>query len=126
MPQRSVARFIDGAWQFNGRKLTTLQALQWPRVEAPDYDTGEDFASNALPADLVKATCEMAREAILLDRAAARTDEGLLQLTITGALHLLFDKKDSRGILTDFAKLLLSRLGYSKQSGTGSRPILRV
>ena len=56
-----ATRFIDQSYQFNGLKLKTTQSLQWPRVRAHNPDTGLDFPSNALPADLVRACCEMER-----------------------------------------------------------------
>jgi hypothetical protein len=59
-----ATRLIDASWQFQGLKTKAAQALQWPRLSAPNPDTGLDFPSNALPPDLVKATCEMARDSL--------------------------------------------------------------
>src|SRR5688500_17706737 len=95
-----ATRFIDLAHQFNGLKLTDTQALQWPRTDAPNPDRGDHFASDALPADLVKATCELAREVIALDRSKEPAGIGLTQMTLTGTVHMIFDKKDKAKLMT--------------------------
>ena len=121
-----ATRLIDASWQFHGLKTKAAQALQWPRLSAPNPDTGLDFPSNALPPDLVKATCEMAREFLVVDRTKERPGLGLHQLTITGITHFNFDKNDKQRITTETAQLFLKKLGNSLEHIVGSVKILRA
>jgi hypothetical protein len=121
-----ATRLIDGSYQFHGLRLTSTQALQWPRTGVPNPDRGDDFASNALPADLVRACCEMAREVIALDRTKEPNGLGLHQLTVPGTVHFQFDKNDKPKIMTPFVQLLLTKLGKSLETLTTSATILRA
>jgi hypothetical protein len=109
-----ATRLIDAHILFNGHMLRTTQALMWPRVGARDPDArgGEEFfADNVLPADLVKAVCETARELIAQDRTGTPDGEGIKDISLVGSLRVTFDKADRRPILSRTAQLYLSRLG---------------
>ena len=121
-----ATRFIDQSFQFNGLKLKPTQSLQWPRVRADDPDIGLDFPSDALPPDLVRACCELAREVILVDRSKERAGIGLTQLSITGATHFIYDKKDKARLLTEPVQLFLKKLGQSLEHTSGSARIQRA
>src|SRR6187455_3097156 len=67
-----ATRLIDSQFQFGGFKANETQALQWPREDCPDPDAdGEAVASDGVPKALVEATCEMARELLIVDRTAS-------------------------------------------------------
>jgi hypothetical protein len=121
-----ATRLIDATVRFNGLRNTSTQALHWPRTGAPNPDTALDFAANALPADLVKAACEMAREVIALDRTAAPDGEGVTQIGVVGTVNITFDKDDRRKILTELARLFLSKLGELIDLTTGPALAVRV
>jgi hypothetical protein len=121
-----ATRLIDATVHFNGLRNTSTQALHWPRTGAPNADTGLEFASNALPPDLVKATCEMAREVIALDRTSAPDGEGVTQIGIVGTVNITFDKHDRRKILTELAQLFLSKLGELIDLDAGPGKLVRV
>src|SRR5688572_11450338 len=82
-----ATRLIDGRYQFNGRKVSSSQALRWPRAKAIDPDgpssgelvgaSGRYFAEDAVPIAVVNATCEVARELIKADSTDATDAEGL-------------------------------------------------
>src|SRR6478735_369066 len=72
-----ATRLIDAEYQFAGWKTSEEQALQWPRASCLDPDGTADLPSDAVPSALVKATCELARELLIVDRTAAPAGEGL-------------------------------------------------
>src|ERR1041385_7229436 len=83
-----ATRLIDSQFQFNGWRSNDEQALQWPRDHCPDPDRGLSVAivlrlrgSNFVDIDVVPklvadATCEMARELLIVDRTASAPGEG--------------------------------------------------
>ena len=78
-----ASRVIDAEFQFNGVKTSAAQALQWPRSDCRDPDAltasggAAMVASNVVPKGVSDATCELARELLLLDRTSAPPGEGL-------------------------------------------------
>jgi hypothetical protein len=118
-----ATRLIDACYQFGGYRAVLTQALQWPRARCIDPDNGQNrralFANNngpyfdadSIPATLVNATCEVARELIKADSTDAPEGEGLSQLTLTGAVHLQFAKKDKQPTIPPTAQLMLAKLG---------------
>jgi hypothetical protein len=109
-----ATRLIDANYLFRGQAILGTQALMWPRRGAvdPDVRGGEMYyPENAVPPDLVKATCETARELIAQNRTADPEGEGLSEVQIVGALRVGFDKKDRRPIIPKAAQLHLSKLG---------------
>lgn len=120
-----ATRLIDGSYQFHGIKSTSVQALQWPRRWARDPDTGEDRLPNVIPPDLIRATCEMARECIIQDRLKERVGKGLLQMSIPDAYHEMYDKRDPHTVVPEVPQLFLMKLGRFAQSLSGSKPVLR-
>lgn len=114
-----ATRVIDGCYQFNGFKVAADQALQWPRKQAFDADAGADFASDAIPAVLVNATCDLARELIKADTTDAVDGEGVSQLSIANSVFVQFAKKDSQEKVSPTAQLYLQKLGVylGRQSG---------
>src|SRR2546423_13428868 len=87
-----ATRLIDSLFQFNGGRTKADQALQWPRVQCPDPDKGlrtvsalvpilDDFVHyNLVPKPVTDATCEMARELLIVDRTASAAGEGISAL----------------------------------------------
>ena len=66
-----ATRLIDAEFQFNGYTMKATQALSWPRQKCPDPDEGRTdadgfFPSDAVPKALLQATCEMARELLII------------------------------------------------------------
>src|SRR5262245_759834 len=95
-----ATRLIDSQFQFNGVKANEAQALQWPREACLDPDAPKGWTeSDVVPTCVCDATCEMARELLIVDRTAAPVGEGLRyfndSLTQTG-----YDKRDRRPIIS--------------------------
>src|SRR6266436_9674630 len=94
--QVKATRLIDAQFQYNGWGLNEEQALQWPGDPCPDPDKGLRMAVllrvcganfvdfDVVPNAAVDASCEMAKELLIVDRTAAPTGEGI-DLTTTGA-----------------------------------------
>lgn len=133
-----ASRLIDGSYQFNGRKYTTEQSLQWPRERCPDPDRNEgvytalsvnrrlDFDVDEIPRGLTDAVCETARELIKADSTDAADGQGLSSVSIAGSINLQFNKQDKQPTIPDTAQLFLRKLGqYLKTSG-GTAKLVRV
>jgi hypothetical protein len=65
-----ATRRID-VLRFEGEKVSTAQALKWPRIEAYD-DDGEEYDTSTVPAIVKQATYELALK--ILNDDAASTD----------------------------------------------------
>ena len=90
-----ATRLIDAQFQFDGGKLNEAQALHWPRDNCHDPDAdgwgGGTVASNVVPKPVVEATCEMARELLIVDRTASPAGEGLKYQNV-GTTQTGYDK----------------------------------
>src|SRR4051812_27095939 len=106
-----ATRLIDSLCHFYGFRFTTTQSLQWPREQCPDPDkpatpyTPLSVVLNnyvdptVVPNPVLQATCEMARELLILDRTAAPPGEGVLS-TWTSTDGTKYSKTDTRPILS--------------------------
>jgi hypothetical protein len=91
-----ATRLIDAYMDFGGKKTTSGQALQWPRSGCvnPDeprtrsslvgWGRSGTFDSGAVPAVVLAATCEMARELLISDRTRPPLGEGLKSTRTAG------------------------------------------
>jgi hypothetical protein len=123
-----ATRLINAEWEFWGRQVKATQALQWPRSECPDPDgvaVGDLVATSAVPADIVRATCEMAREILILDRTAAPLGEGE-KYHFDGATQIGWDKADRRPVLSALTQQYLSRYGFARLARRGVVTLVRV
>jgi hypothetical protein len=122
-----ATRLIDGEYQFNGFKLSDAQALQWPRERCPDPDRsgvgivagilsgafgGDAYVpSDLVPAAVVRATCELARELIIADRTAAPPGEGVTLVRAADQSETIYNKRDKRPVIPMVAQSLLCKYG---------------
>jgi hypothetical protein len=133
-----ATRLIDSCYQFNGFKVSNDQALQWPRKRAMDPDRafesglsvlnsalGPYFDEDTIPKNLVDAACELARELIKSDTTDAPEGEGVSQVSVTGVMHVQFDKKDRQQQIPLTTRLMLSKLGSYKPKSSNVR-LIRV
>jgi hypothetical protein len=144
-----ATRLIDSQFQFNGSRTSASQALQWPRAECPDPDKGLvtlsallPILSNFVPYDsvppaVVRATCEMARELLIVDRTAAPPGEGVGTLQTSQATHTgtggsssmsstTYSKDDTRPIISRVAQAMLSKFGAPVSGASGSVRLMRA
>ena len=71
------------------------------------------------------ATCEMAKELLLLDRTTAPDGEGL-KYDNAGTTQRGFDKTDKRPVISHVAQAMLAKLGSLLTSGSGSVRLIRA
>lgn len=133
-----ATRVIDALFRFNGFKRMSTQALQWPRSECRDPDAqngivpglllirGPFLDETKVPALVVQATCELARELIEADRTDNPMGEGLRSLRIEGALRLDFDAKDKQPPVTRLVQTMLEKFGEYLGHGSGMARLVRA
>jgi hypothetical protein len=144
-----ATRLIDSQFQFCGFRAHSDQALQWPRTECLDPDRGlvtvsplQPYLSNFVPYDqvpraVIHATCEMARELIVVDRTAAPAGEGLSATegsqdtydATEGSSSMTstkYSKEDTRPVISRVAQAMLAKYGTLIQGGSGNVRLVRV
>lgn len=120
-----ATRLIDGQFQFDGIKASDAQALQWPREDCRDPDGDDALPSDAVPKAVIEATCEMARELLVVDRTAAPDGEGLKYYN-DGTAQTGYDKSDTRPVISHVAQALLMKFGSLLKSKSGAVRLVRV
>ena len=103
-------------------QTTAGQVLQWPRTGCPDADGGDGAVLDAasVPAGIVRATCEMARELYRADRTAAPPGEGIAQQHNSDLSATIYSKTDTRPIISYLAQAMLGKYGRLVKGGGGS------
>ena len=140
--QKAVAlvmatRLIDAEFQFNGTRTTAGQSLQWPRAMCPEPDNVHvpisvllpipyDYVQyDTVPKAVIQATCEMARELLIVDRTAAPAGEGLKYYNAAG-IQTGYDKTDRRPVLSQVAQVMLAKHGSQISAKSGSVRLVRA
>jgi len=132
-----ATRLIDSQYQFNGWRAHDERGLQWPRDHCPDPDKGlgalvllrllgasfVDF--DVVPKAVVDATCEMARELLILDRTTAPPGEGI-SYTYAGTDGTGYSKRDTRPIISHVAQAMLGKYGGLIGGGSGAVRLVRA
>lgn len=133
-----ATRIVDATFRFNGFKTVAGQALQWPRRVCPDVDSdglngpglvwvsGSYLSELAVPAAVLAAICELARELLVVDRTASPAGEGLGLLRLEGALQLKFDAKNAPPIVPRLVQLMLGKVGEYIGRTTGAVRLVRA
>lgn len=121
-----ATRLIDSQFQFNGQRTNENQALQWPRDNCRDPDAaGGLVESDVVPSAVVKATCEMARELLILDRTAAPPGEGIVA-TWTDVSGTKYSKRDTRPIISHVSRAMLVKYGSLVTAANGAVNLIRA
>jgi hypothetical protein len=133
-----ATRLIDGSFQFHGFKRFSSQALQWPRRECRDPDAtngvvpvllfvrGPYLDETKVPALVVNATCELARELLKQDRTDDPDGQGIRSFRIEGTVELNFDGSDRQPVVPALVQTWLSKLGDYLGNGRGSVRLVRT
>jgi hypothetical protein len=87
---------------------------------------GPFLDETAVPALVVQATCELARELLETDRTDNPMGEGLRKLRIEGALELDFDAKDKQPAVTRLVQTMLEKFGEYLGHGSGMARLVRA
>jgi hypothetical protein len=120
-----ASRLIDAEYQFGGMKATSGQALQWPRADCRDPDTGEVVPENTVPKALPDATCELARELLIADRTVAPPGEGQKYFN-NGGVQTGYDKSDTRPVIPKLVQAMLAKFGSRTKARSGTVKLIRV
>ena len=124
-----ATRLIDSQYQFNGVKANDDQALQWPREDCRDPDAdgwlGGKVLPDVVPTLVVQATCEMARELLILDRTTAPPGEGISAVW-TSTDGTRYSKWDARPIISHVAQAMLAKYGALVKERAGAVRLTRV
>jgi hypothetical protein len=92
---------------------------------------------DSVPKAVVQATCEMARELLIVDRTAAPAGEGIGTTQTSQASHtgtggtssmssITYSKSDTRPIISRVAQAMLSKFGALVNSGSGAVRLMRA
>jgi hypothetical protein len=119
-----ATRLNDAYVTFRSLKRVSAQALRWPRYGCSNPETGGEFASTAIPSDIIMATCELARELITADRTAAPVGEGIAKIWLSST-GTTYDKSDRRPVITRHVVQMLHRLGGVEEERSGSDRLIR-
>ena len=120
-----ATRLIDAEYQFGGVKATFAQALQWPRAECRSPDDEDELPSNTVPKAVRDATCEQARELLIVDRTATPEGEGL-KYFFEASSQKGYDKNDKRPVISGVAQSLLAKLGELLKRRSGAVRLIRA
>ena len=133
-----ATRLIDGLFQFNGYKRLSTQSLQWPRRECRDPDVSNGIVPGLLlvrgpfmdetkvPALVVNATCELARELIKQDRTDDPDGEGLRSLDLVGSLALEFETPNRQPVVPSIVQTWLGKFGEYIAGSKGMARLVRT
>lgn len=80
---------------------------------------------NIVPKAVVEATCEMARELLIVDRTGAPVGEGLKYYN-AGTTQTGYDPSDRRPVISAVAQALLAKYGALIKAKSGAVPLIRV
>jgi len=103
---------LDKDFNWVGLKVTTTQALRWPRsgVYTPD---SQYVSSSTIPTFLREATAELAMWLIASDRFAEQSTAGFSQIKI-GSLFATIDKMDRTTRIPEIVRDMVSFYGEDK------------
>jgi len=121
-----ATRILDEDYDWVGAKVSSTQALRWPRADVVDRD-GWSVDSTTIPSFLKNATAELARHLAASDRFATRDGaQSGVQAVTAGSVSVTFDKYDRIAVLPES---VLAMVGfYTTGSATGGIevPLVRV
>ena len=133
-----ATRLINAHFQFRGVKRRSAQSLQWPRRGCPDPDNdacvlpgllrvrGAVLEETKVPALVVSATCELARELLKQDRTGDTGGEGLRALEINGSMRLDFDADTRPAVIPMLVQTWLAKFGEPLTRGPGVARLVRT
>lgn len=120
---RAECREPDGGTAGFGARNVTQAALHGILPDGPDaivVQTAEWFVSpNLVPKAVVEATCELARELLIVNRTEAPAGEGLSFHNV-GGTQTGYNKSDKRPIIPALVQAMLAKYGalINRKSGT--------
>lgn len=119
---QATRRLDQENWQ--GVRVTTGQALDWPRYWATDED-GEEYAADAIPQPIKDATCELALRFLNDGTTDTLADTGLEEFVQAkiGPMEVERNRAFRAGQLPETVMRLLRHV---VQAGSASRRMMRA
>ena len=87
--------------------------------------TSPFVSASVVPKAVRDATCEMARELLLVDRTASPAGEGLKYQNV-GTTQTGYDKGDTRPVISHAAQAMLAKFGALVKSRSGAVRLVRA
>lgn len=124
---KQATRHLDDWFDWAGTPSTTTQALQWPRAGLSDR-VGNAQDVTAVPADVARATCEVAQALVVSDvRADSDIETNKITSLSVGSVSLAFGSGVRAKAISDQVAAMLRHWGAVRElSGTRSIPLVRV
>lgn len=136
----TATRILDQQWIWNGGKASTTQALQWPRVLAPDPDfqtaavypynqtlsLSQYLPSNAVPPAIKRATCDFASAIAAKNFEKAPQGEGISSFSLDGMMSVSFDLATRPDFVPEWIQSELSKYGSMTSSKAGMVKLVRA
>lgn len=117
---------LDRWYEWNGTPAAVVQALGWPRAGNATRN-GDAQSTTALPADVIAATCEVAKGMIAGDlRADSDVETQQLRQLSVGSISLTFGQGVTAKPIADAVQALLRHWGHLRSLRGTSTPLLRV
>lgn len=110
-----ATRLIDDYFRFDGRAISSTQALKFPRYDIYN-SSGYLIQAATLPQALKDATAEMAQWLISSDRTAEADDMGFAKLKV-GNLELVPDANDRAGVIPSVVIQMLAAFARPVSGG---------
>jgi hypothetical protein len=100
-----ATRLLDDFFKFEGQKIGSVQALEFPRFGITDR-SGYLIDAATLPTELTEATAELAKWLIASDRTADASGKGFKRL-VAGSLTMEPDTGDKAPVIPDVVSKML-------------------
>lgn len=121
-----ATRLLDEQYDWVGEKISSTQALRWPRSGVIDRDGWEvDF--DTIPQFLKNATAELARQLMTSDRFGTRDSaQAGIKSVKAGSVAVEFDSLDRIEVFPEAVDTMVSFYTTGSQLGGIEVPLVRV
>ena len=121
-----ATRLLDEQYDWVGQKVSSDQALRWPRADVTDRD-GWAVDSATIPQFLKNATAELARQLMTSDRFGTRDSaQAGIKSVQAGSVAVEFDSLDRIEVFPEAVESMVSFYTTGSQLGGIEVPLVRV
>jgi len=117
-----ATRLLDNYFNWVGLKVTSDQALQWPRQSVID-ERGDLLDSTTIPNFLKNATAEFSMWLIASDRTADPSSKGVKRIKVD-TIDITLDKIDRSKVIPDIVYQMVSF--YASKKGKKTSKLIRT
>ena len=117
---------LDVSFDWDGSKMTLVQALRWPRAGATDSD-GYNIAATVIPPILEKAVSTLALYLLSQDRIIEPSLIGLgISDAKVGPIQVKIDPEQTKDLIPDDIRIMLETIGSLKGGTTHGGQVLTL